>query len=170
MNAVSRRVVRARSPVARWMATKSLTERWVAVLLFVVVTATVLWATLWIPLQRDTASLRFARAANAAALAEARDHAKEVSALSQTGAVAAAAADGRAELDRVLAREGVRPAVTNLDWRDGRAQVVFAAISYDRLIALLEVLPRDARLRAVEVTIAARVEPGMVRAELTLAR
>jgi len=29
---------------------------------------------------------------------------------------------------------------------------------------------QDAKLRAVEVTLTARVEPGMVRADLTLAR
>ena len=151
------------------MATQSPVERRTTVALLVVVAAAVLWATLWVPLARDTATLRLTRAANAAALAEARDRAKEASELSRTGPVAGAA-DARADLDRVLAQQGVRPAVTSLDWRDGRAQLVFAALPYDRLIALLEALQQSAKLRAVEATITARVEPGMVRADLTLAR
>ena len=78
--------------------------------------------------------------------------------------------DPRADLDRVLAQLGFRPAVTSLEWREGRAHVVFAAIDFDSLVNLLDTLQRDAKLRAVEATITARVEPGNVRAELTLAR
>jgi len=48
--------------------------------------------------------------------------------------------------------------------------LVFAAVGYDALIAALEALQRDEKLRAVEAVITARVEPGMVRAEITLAR
>ena len=81
-----------------------------------------------------------------------------------------APADARADLERVLAQQNLRAAVTQLDWRDGRAHVVLAAVGYDALIAALEALQRDARLRAVEATLTARVEPGTVRAELTLAR
>ena len=156
-----------RSPIARWMATKSPAERRTTVVLLGVVLAAVLWAALWVPLTRDIASLRLARTANAATLAEARERAKEASELSRTSSTAATI-DARAELDRSLAP--IRPAVTSVEWRDGRAQVVFTAIGYERLIGLLEALQHDARLRAVEATITARVEPGMVRAELTLGR
>jgi type II secretory pathway component PulM len=48
--------------------------------------------------------------------------------------------------------------------------VAFGAIEFDALVGALEALQRDARLRVVEATIAARVEPGVVRAELVLAR
>ena len=51
--------------------------------------------------------------------------------------------------------------MTSVDWRDGRAHVVLAAVGYDALIVALEALQRDARLRAVEATITARVEPGI---------
>jgi len=162
-----RNASRRPTPIARWMATKSPAERRTAVLLLVFVVAAVLWATLWVPLARDTASLRAARAANATALAEAREQAKEASELSRTVS-AAATSNARAELDRALLP--LRPTVTSLEWRDERAQLVFAAISYERLISLLETLQHDAKLRAVEATLTARVEPGMVRAELTLAR
>jgi type II secretory pathway component PulM len=151
------------------MATKSPGERRTVAALVLAVAAAVLWAALWVPLARDTAALKLARTTNAAALAEARDRAKEASELSRVAA-AAPKLDPRAELDRALTQLGVRPAVTSLDWRDGRAQLVFAAISYDRVINLLDALQRDAKLRAVEATLTARVEPGIVRAELTLAR
>ena len=162
---------RSREPsmVARWMATKSPAERRTTVLLLVVVIAAVLWATVWVPLMRDIAALRLAGMANAVALADARERVKEASELSRASSPASAI-DPRAELDRALTQQSVRPAVTSLEWRDGRAQLVFAAISYERVVGLLEALQRNARLRAVEATITARVEPGMVRAELTLAR
>jgi len=43
-------------------------------------------------------------------------------------------------------------------------------VSFNALTSLLESLQRDAALRVVDLTAAARVEPGMVRAELTLRR
>ena len=169
MNTASLRSSRAPSPFTRWMGTRSPAERRLIVGLLAIVAAALLWVTLWLPLTRDLAALRLARASNAAALAEARDRAKEATELSRTTSTAAAV-DPRASLDRVLAQQGIRPAVTSLEWRDGRAQLVFAAIGFDTLVSLLETLQRDAKLRAVEATITARVEPGNVRAELTLAR
>jgi hypothetical protein len=83
---------------------------------------------------------------------------KELAELSRTSAKAAAP-DARADLDRVLAQLNLRTAVTSAEWRDGRASLVFAAIGYDTLIGLIEALQRDARLRVVEATITARVEP-----------
>ena len=169
MNGAALRSPRGPSPAARWMGTRSPAERRVAVLLLVAVAAALFWATLWLPLTRDIAALRLARATNAAALAEARDRAKEASELSRTSS-AVAMPEPRDDLDRVLAQLGFRPTVTSLEWREGRAHVVFAAINFDSLVNLLETLQRDAKLRAVEATITARVEPGNVRAELTLAR
>jgi len=157
------------APVARWLAAKSPVERGMAVTLFVAVAAALLWVAVWQPLSRDAAALRLAGAANASALVEARDRVKELAELSRTSAKPAAV-DARADLDRVLAQLNLRTAATSVDWRDGRASLVFAAIGYDTLIGLIEALQRDARLRVVEATITARVEPGAVRAELTLAR
>ena len=169
MNGVSLRSAQIASPIARWMGTKSPAERRSIVLLAIVVVAALSWSMLWVPLARDTAALRLARSTNAAALSEAHDRAKEATELARTAA-RTPTLDPRAELDRVLAQQNLRPAVTSVDWRDGRAQLVFAAISFDNLISFLELLQRDAKLRVVEATMTARVEPGIVRAELTLAR
>jgi type II secretory pathway component PulM len=78
--------------------------------------------------------------------------------------------DARADLERVLAQQNLRALLTQQDWKDGRARLTFGAVQYDALIAALEALQRDARLRIVEATLTARIEPGTVRAELVLAR
>jgi len=163
------RPTRMPAPVARWMAGKSPAERGIAVTLFVAVAAALLWVMVWQPLSRDTVALRLARAANASTLAEARDRVKELAELSRTSAKTASV-DARADLDRALSQLNLRTAATSVEWREGRASLVFAAIGYDTLIGLIDALQRDARLRVVEATITARVDPGTVRAELTLAR
>jgi len=163
------RPTRMPAPVARWMAGKSPAERGIAVTLFVAVAAALLWVMVWQPLSRDTVALRVARAANASTLAEARDRVKELAELSRTSAKTASV-DARADLDRALSQLNLRTAATSVEWREGRASLVFAAIGYDTLIGLIDALQRDARLRVVEATITARVDPGTVRAELTLAR
>ena len=155
--------------VANWMATHSSVERRIAATLALLVAIVALWTVLWQPMTRDAAALRVARAADAAALARARGMTKEIGELARATAKAAPT-DARAGLDRALLQQNLRSAVTSVDWRDGRAHIVLAAVGYDALIVALEALQRDARLRAVEATITARVEPGTVRAELTLAR
>ncbi len=169
MKAVYLRTAWIPAPFSRWMATKSRVERAMAVALVVAVAGALLWVTVLQPLARDTASLRLSQAANAAALAEARDRAKEMVELSRTSGKSAAV-DARADLDRILAQQNLRSVVTATESRDSRAHLVFATIGYDTLIGFMEALQRDARLRVVEATLTARVEPGTVRAELTLAR
>ena len=169
MMAASFRALRVPAPMASWLATKTRAERRIVAAFLVVVTIALLWAAVWQPLTQDTATLQIAQAGNAAALARARGMALEISDLSRTPATDAPT-DARAGLERILLQQNLRSAVTQLEWRDGRAHVVFAAVGYDALIVALEAMQRDARLRSVAATITARVEPGMVRAELTLAR
>ena len=160
---------RVPAPVASWLATKSRAERRIAAAILLLVGVTLLWAALWQPLTRDMAALRVAQAGNAATLADARRTSKEIVVLARTPPKEAPA-DARAVLERMLVQQNLRAAVTQLESRDGRAHVVFAAVGYDALVGALETLQRDAGLRAVEVTLTARVEPGTVRADVTLAR
>ena len=160
---------RAPAPVTRWLAAKTRTERRVVAAIAIAVALTVLWAAIWQPLRRDADAMRTARAMNATALAAARKMTEEAAGLARASATAAPS-DTRGALDRILAQQNVRAAVTQLDWQEGRAHIVFAAVPYDTLIALLEALQRDGQLRALDATLTARVEPGLVRAELTLAR
>jgi type II secretory pathway component PulM len=162
-------MLRAPAPVARWLAGKSRGERRIVAATVALVAVALAWIALWQPLVRDTTAMRAAQAGNAAALATARRMAAEITGLARNPAPPAAQ-DARAGLERVLVQQNLRPAVTQLEWREGRGRVVFAAIGYDALIVALEALQRDAQLRAVDLTMTARVEPGQVRAELTLAR
>jgi type II secretory pathway component PulM len=160
---------RAPAPIARWLAGKTRGERRVVTAILVAVTGMLLWAAIWLPLVRDADTMRAARGANAAALAAARKMAEEGAGLARVSATPVTA-DTRAGFERVLVNQNLRAAVTQLDSKEGRTRVVFAAVAYDALIAALEALQRDEKLRIAEATITARVEPGMVRAEITLAR
>jgi type II secretory pathway component PulM len=157
--------------VARWLAGKSEGERRSVAAILVVAALALSWAAIWQPLVRDSATLRASRAAGAGALAVARHMSDEIVGLERTAASPPPATnDLRAGLERVLAQQNLRGAVTQLDWQDGRARLVLAAVGYDPLMFTLEALQRDLQLRAVEVSLTARVEPGTVRAEITLAR
>ena len=161
--------IRAPDPVIRWLAAKSRGERYLLAGILVVVLGVLAWALVWQPLVRDAEVLRASQPGRAAALAAARRTSDEIAGLARAPTTQPAP-DGRAGLERILAQRNLRSAVTQLDWQDGRARLVFAAIGYDALIAALEALQRDAQLRTVDAALTARVEPGMVRAELTLAR
>ena len=161
--------LRVPTPIARWLAGKSRGERRIVATILAIVTVALGWAALWQPIVRDTAALRAAQAGNAAALVAAHRMTAEIAGLARTSATRPTP-DAHAGLDRVLAQQNLRSAVTQLEWQDGRARVVFAAVGYEALIVALEALQRDAQLRAVDVTMTARVEPGLVRAEMTLAR
>ena len=162
-------VLRAPAPVARWLAGKSRSERRTVAAIAIAIGVAVVWLGLWQPLRRDADALHVARDANASALGAARKMTEEAAGLARATPTSAPT-DARAMLERILAQQDLRTAVTQLDWQEGRARVVFAAISYDALVALLETLQRDGNLRAVDAALTARVEPGTVRAEITLAR
>jgi type II secretory pathway component PulM len=161
--------LRAPAPLARWWTAKSATERLVIGTVALLAIVVVGWLVLWQPIVRDIAALRVANARETAALAAAKRSTDEMAGLARE-AVPPASADPRADFERVVAQQGLRGALTQQDWKNGRASIVFGAVEFDALVATLEALQRDARLRVVEATIAARVEPGAVRAELVLAR
>jgi type II secretory pathway component PulM len=144
-------------------------ERRILTVVAAIAVAAALWVFAWQPLAHDLADLRATRMQRAAATAEVRRMAEEIAGMARTAAPAIPA-DDRAALDRALTQYGLRAVVTELAWQDGRARIVFGAIGFDALVHLLEALQRDARLRVIEGTLNARVEPGTVRAELTLAR
>ena len=76
--------------------------------------------------------------------------------------------DRRAAIERVLAEHGLR-FVRDAQDTDGNRYVIESA-PFDVLVRALDALARDAHARVVDVTLAARVEPGTVRAELAFAR
>jgi type II secretory pathway component PulM len=154
---------------SQWWSAKAPRERRLLAALLGIAVATVLWMWLWQPMVRDIAAMRIAQGPTAAALVDARQAVEEMAGLTRAPAPAAPT-DDSASLERVLAQHGLRGGVTQISWRDGRAHLVFGAVGFDALIAALEALQREARLRVIEATLTARVEPGTVRAELTLGR
>jgi type II secretory pathway component PulM len=167
--ATSRMTLRVPAPMSQWWSSKSHGERRILAGLALVVAAALAWWAVWQPLNRDIAAMRAANTRGGVALAEARRMTDEIASLSRMAALGGDT-DPRADLERVLAQQNLRAALTQQDWKDGRARLVFGAVAYDLLVASLEALQQETRLRVVEATLTARVEPGTVRAELVLAR
>jgi type II secretory pathway component PulM len=120
------------------------------------------------PLMRSADATRDAIARDASALGDARARVAEIASLSKTSVPATG--DAKGDLERALAQSGLRQAVTQLDWQDGRARLTFADIGFEPLVRVLETLQRDARLRVIDAKLTGRVDAGTVRAELTLGR
>ncbi|HEY1325504.1 MAG TPA: type II secretion system protein GspM [Casimicrobiaceae bacterium] len=132
-----------------------------------VVVLAVLYAVAWQPITRDIARMREALARDRATLALLQGYAQPQR---TSGAVESVSTDVRAAVERVLDTHDLRSAATSLDARDDRVSLVLGAVRFDALIAMLDDLARRDRIRVVEARLAARVEPGTVRAELTLGR
>ena len=132
-----------------------------------IVVLSVLYAIAWQPLSRDIARTRDALARDRAALAVVRGY---VDAPSPTSPAAVPVADARAAVARALEARGLRAAASQIEARDARVAVVLGAVPFDALVQVLDDLARTDGIRAVEARVTARVEPGTVRAELTLGR
>ena len=127
------------------------------------------WTWLWQPMTADVARLQRDLPRARAVLAGARAPADALAA-SRRSAGDVRAGDARAAVERLLAERGLREAVGTLDGKDARVRVIFTAVRFDALVGWLDALRARDGLRAVEAVVTARVEPGAVRAELTLAR
>lgn len=126
-------------------------------------------AFVWEPLMRDL-SVSDRALASAHAIAErSRQAANEIAGLARE-ARAPRTPDLRVAAERVVTAAGVRGEVTAIEAREGRVRLTFAAIDFAALEALIEQLGREEQLFPVEALVAARVEPGSVRAELALSR
>jgi type II secretory pathway component PulM len=157
-----------RERMTQWWQLRSRVERLLIAVVGGAAIAAFAWLVVWQPLQRDTERLVRQIATQRSALANARLQADDIASLSRNPA-AAAPHDARAELDATLARQGLKAA--SIDRVDNdRLRVSFDAIGFDLLLKLVATLQRDARLRTVDLTSTARVEPGQVRAELVLAQ
>jgi type II secretory pathway component PulM len=103
-------------------------------------------------------------------MAEARRAGDEIATLARAPA-AAPAADPRAALDAILTSRNLKAAATQIERIDNdRIRVTFDSIAFDALAGLLDALQRDARVRATDLVATARVEAGLVRADVTLTR
>jgi type II secretory pathway component PulM len=78
--------------------------------------------------------------------------------------------DSRVAIERVLGERALKGALTSLEVKDNRTTITFAAISFDALVGVLDTLAKTDGLRAVDATLTSRIDPGTVRAEITLTR
>ena len=155
-----------RERLTHWWRLRTDAERGALVAGAVLAAAALAWLLVWLPIQSDIARLTRDLAMQRAALAQARSQADAIGGLERR--TPAPARDARAALDLALAQSGIRASAIDRSGDDLRVTV--DGVSFDALTSLLESLQRDAALRVVDLTAAARVEPGMVRAELTLRR
>jgi type II secretory pathway component PulM len=137
--------------------------RWAAI----VVVLAVLYAAAWPPLARDIDRTREAVARDRATLALLQSYTQPQR---SAGTTAEAPTDVRAAVERALDSRGLRAAASGLEAREGRVSLVLPAVPFDALVAMLDDVSRSDRVRVIEARLTARVEPGTVRAELTLGR
>ena len=151
----------------QWWQLRSPAERTAWLIVGGIALVLVAWLLIWQPLTSETERLERRLMEQRAALATARRQADEIAALARS-AVEPSPRDARADVESALARQGLK--ATAIDrGEDQRLRVTLDAVSFEALTRLLEALQRDARLNAVDLTAAARVEPGQVRAEMTVA-
>ena len=156
----------ARERMTHWWRLRTRAERLALIAGAAVAVAAFAWLVVWLPLQGDIERLARDLAVQRAALAQAQLQADAMPGLERR--TPAAVRDARAALDLALSQSGVK--TTAIDRSGDDLRVTVEGISFDALTVLLESLQRDAALRVVDLTVAARVEPGMVRAEFTLRR
>ena len=78
--------------------------------------------------------------------------------------------DVRAAIERVLAANGLRYTALDAQRDDATQRIVIEAAPFDALVHALDMLMREEAVRVVDASLAARVDPGTVRAELALTR
>jgi type II secretory pathway component PulM len=161
---------RAPSTFAQWWRLRSRREQMLLAAAAALVAFALLWLLAWQPLTHDADRLTRQLAIDRAALAEARLRGDEIAGLAQKPP-SAPVADPRAALEGVLVRRDLKSTAMAVERVDNdRIRLTFDAIAFGALTDFLDVLQRDARLRAVELVVTARVEPGQVRADVTLSR
>jgi type II secretory pathway component PulM len=154
--------------LAAWHA-RSPRERLLIALAAIVLAGGAGYALLYQPLAQDLGDTEQAAARTRAQVVAARQVADEVAGLARD-VRAARTADARAAIVRVAAAAGIRDALTAIDVNDGRVRVTFADVGLDAFATFVETLGREELLFPTEMLLAARVTPGRVRAEATLAR
>ena len=123
------------------------------------------WLVIVQPAARDSERLARQLAAQRIALAQAHRQSDEIAGLARNNAVRAPR-DVRSTLDAELARQRVKAAVDRAD--NQRIRLTFDAIDFGALMSLLDTLQQSVRIRPVDLSATARVEPAQVRAELTI--
>ena len=127
------------------------------------------WSLVWQPMQEDSLRMRRDLQRDRAVLAAARREAGELAGL-QRGAPPAFSGDPRPAIERVLGERGLNGAAPAFEVKDNRTTITFSTIGFDALVGFLEALAKSDGLHIIAATLVSRIDPGTVRAEITLAR
>jgi general secretion pathway protein M len=156
-------------PLAAWLERATARERaFVAVATAIVVVASG-YALLWQPLTRDIVRLREEALRVETLLAQARDRTAATPA-GTTAPTNVSPAQVRSLVERALNDKGLQREVDVLEVRDERVHVVFSGVDFNALVGWLDALSAQHGIRVAEATLTARVEPGMVRADVAVTR
>jgi general secretion pathway protein M len=154
--------------LARALDAASPRERRLVVTAALVVVLALLYVVAWTPLVRDIDRSRDRLARDHATLAAVQR--LEASTAASSAVAAPVATEPRAAVLAALDARGLRTGATQVDVREGRVSLVLEGVRFDALVGFADELARTAGLRVVEARLLARVEPGTVRAEMTLGR
>jgi type II secretory pathway component PulM len=144
-------------------------ERALIALAAVAVLGAAAYALLYRPLAADLDAMDRATAQARADVAVARRQADDIAGLARERRTAQTP-DLRAATARVAAAAGLKDALTALEVTDGRVRVTFADVGLAAFADFVDAAGREELLFPTDVLFAARVAPGQVRAEATLAR
>ena len=144
-------------------------ERGLAIAAVAAVLLAAAWSLVWQPMQDDTLRMQRDLPRDRAVLAAARAQVTEMAGL-QRSTQPPSGDDPRKSVERVLAERGMLGTLTALDFKDTRTTITFAAVGFDALVGLLDALAKTDGFRPVDATLTSRIDPGTVRAEITLAR
>lgn len=147
-----------------WWHRLTRTEQAAWTALAIAVLAVVTWSLAWTPLSRDLARRQASAPAERTALARAQAQAAVIAG-AQANATATPTSPNA--VSAILARHGLRATASSVAG-DGTVKLAFDGVRFDDLLAALADVQREARLAVREADISARVEPGRVRADLTL--
>jgi type II secretory pathway component PulM len=131
-----------------------------------IVVLAVAYAVAWQPLARDIARTHDELDRDRDVLAVLRTYVEAPTATTTP----APPGDARGAVIRALDARNLRASASAIEAREGRVSVVLGAAPFDAVVLLLDDLARTDGLRVIEARVTARVEPGTVRAELTLGR
>jgi type II secretory pathway component PulM len=144
-------------------------ERLLITVAAVFVAGVALWFGLWQPLNRDLVDLRRTAATRKADVAFAARVAEEAPGLARTRRPVPTTSL-KSDVETTLAATLGRPEGALVDVQDSQVRVTLPTVSFESLARVVEAWQRVALAQVVEARITARVEPGLVRAEVVLAR
>ena len=155
--------------IARALDARSSTQRTAWIVFAIAAIAVAAAVRLAAPLGDSIARARDDVARNRVVLDIARSRSVEAATLGRAQAPVHTG-DARAAIDRVLDRERVQHTSAPGDAGGGAVKVVLPQVAFDTLVRSLAALAAEEGVHVVEASIIARVEPGLVRAEIALAR